>query len=182
MTKTFKIIFETNRLILRHQVLEDLDDLWVFHCNPENVRYYQDAPTTLEGVREQLEWDLDWYLENEGLGTWAIIHRETGKLIGLCSLMPWTVDWVEEVEMSYILADECRGQGLGTELSRAVIRYGFEKLKLPRIISLIEPENMLSRHVVEKAGMRVDKEGQDETGPFVVYSITRTSKEPLEPK
>jgi ribosomal-protein-alanine N-acetyltransferase len=173
MTQADRIIFETDRLLLRRQVPADLDELWEFHRNPENVRYYHDAPTTMDEVREQLEWDLDWYQKNVELGTWAIIHKETGRIVGLCSLMPWTVDGIEEVEMSYILSEDCRGQGLGTELSQAAIRYGFEKLSLPRIISLIEPENMLSRHVVEKAGMSFEKEGQDETGPFVVYSITR---------
>jgi [ribosomal protein S5]-alanine N-acetyltransferase len=174
MTEQYSIIFDTDRLLLRQQVPEDLESLWEFHCNPENVRYYHDAPATYEEVREQLEWDLDWYRKNSDLGTWAIIHKGTGRLAGLCSLMPWVVDGVEEVEMAYVLAEECRGQGLGTELSRGVIKYALEKLSLPRIISLIEPENMLSRHVVEKAGMRFEKEGQDATGPVVVYAINNT--------
>ncbi len=169
----YTIIFETNRLQLRQQVPEDLDDLWEFHQNPENTRHYHEAPTTLEEVQEQLEWDLDWYQKNEALGTWAIILKGTGKLVGLCSLMPWTVDGIEEVEMAYVLAEECRGQGLGTELSKGVVRYAIEKLQLPRIISLIEPDNMLSRHVVEKAGMRYEKDGEDETGQVVVYSINK---------
>jgi ribosomal-protein-alanine N-acetyltransferase len=177
MKTSSKTIFETKRLLLRQQVLEDLDELWKFHRNAENVRYYQDAPGTYDEVREQLEWDLNWYQKNDELGTWAIIQKETGMLVGLCSLMPWTVDGVDEVEMSYILGEDCRGQGLGTELSRAVIRYGFEKVKLPRIISVIEPENMLSRHVVEKVGMRVEKEGQDETGTFLVYAINTSGRE-----
>jgi RimJ/RimL family protein N-acetyltransferase len=171
MTEHKTIIFETKRLLLRQQVAEDLEALWEFHCNPDNVRYYHDAPTTIEEVREQLEWDMDWYQKNHDLGTWAIIQKETGKLVGLCSLMPWVVDGVEEVEMAYVLAEECRGKGLGTELSRGVIRYGLEELTLSRIISLIEPDNMLSRHVVEKAGMQFEKEGHDETGTYVVYVI-----------
>jgi len=174
MTERYALIFETDRLLLRQQVRGDLDELWEFHLNPENIRYYHDAPATFEEVKEQLEWDLDWYQQNAGLGTWAILHKESGKLVGLCSLMPWTVDGIEEVEMAYILAEECRGQGLGTELSRGVIKYGFEKLKLSRIISLIEPENMLSRHVVEKAGMKFEKQSQDETGPVMVYAVERT--------
>jgi [ribosomal protein S5]-alanine N-acetyltransferase len=182
MTQAYKIILETGRLLLREQAIEDLDELWEFHSHPENVRYYQDAPASREEVREQLEWDLDWYQKNEGLGTWVIIHKETGGIVGLCSLMPWTVDDVEEVEMAYVLSEESRGQGLGTELSQGVVHYALDRLKLPRIISLIEPENLLSRHVVEKAGMRFEKERQDETGPFVVYSITKTSNEPVEPK
>lgn len=171
MTENITIIFETERLLLRKQVPGDVNALREFHCNPENVRYYHDAPTTLEEIREQLEWDLDWYQNHDDLGTWAIIHKETGKLVGLCSLMPWTVDGIEEVEMAYVLAEEYRGQGLGTELSRGVVKYAFEKLQLSRIISLIEPDNVLSRHVVEKAGMQFEKEGHDETGPFMVYVI-----------
>jgi len=173
MTEQDTIIFETDRLLLRQQVPGDLEALWEFHCNPENIRYYPNPPVTIEEVREELQWHLDWYKTNDTLGTWAIILKENDKLVGLCSLMPWTLDGVEEVEMAYILAEECRGKGLGTELSRGVIRYGFEKLQLPRIISLIERDNMLSRHVVEKAGMRFEKEGQDENGPVVVYSVTR---------
>jgi [ribosomal protein S5]-alanine N-acetyltransferase len=173
MTDHHTISFETDRLLLRQQTPGDLDNLWSFHSNPENVRHYHNAPTTFEEVREQLDWDLDWYRNNDGLGTWAIIHKETGKLAGLCSLMPWTVDGVEEIEMAYVLAEDCRGQGLGTELSLGVVKYALETLKLPRIISLIKPDNTLSRHVVEKAGMQFEKEGYDETGPVVVYAIRR---------
>jgi len=172
MTERYTTIFETDRLLLRQQVLDDLKALWDFHSNPENIRFYQDAPGTLDEVKEELEWDVDWYHKNNELGKWAIIHKKTGKLIGLCSLLPWKIDGTEEVEMAYILAQEYRGQGLGTELSRAVLQYGFEKLRLSRIISLIEPDNMRSRHVVEKVGMRLEKEGHDETGSYLVYSIS----------
>jgi RimJ/RimL family protein N-acetyltransferase len=173
MTVQHTTIFETDRLLLRRQGPDDLEILWDFHRNPENIRYYHDPPTTYEQVREQLEWDLDWYQKNDELGTWIILLKETGKLVGVCSLMPWIVDGIEEVEMAYVLAEECRGKGLGTELSRGVIKYALETLRLPRIISLIEPENVLSRHVVEKAGMRYEKDGYDESGPVVVYAIER---------
>jgi [ribosomal protein S5]-alanine N-acetyltransferase len=173
MTTPYKTIFETDRLLLRQQVIGDLDELWAFHSNPENVRYYQNPPRTLEEVRQELEWDVVWYREHDGFGTWAIILKETRRIVGLCCLLPWTVEGIEEVEMSYILAEEVRGQGLGSELSRAVVRYGFEELGLSRIISLIEPENMLSRHVVEKTGMCVEREVQEEDGPALLYSITR---------
>jgi RimJ/RimL family protein N-acetyltransferase len=171
MTGPYKIVFETDRLFLRQQVSADLSELWEFHCNPENTRYYQEAPRTLDEVREELDWDLDWYKKNDDLGKWAIIHKENGKIIGLCSLLPWTIDGMEEIEMAYILAEAYRGQGLGTELSQAVIQYGFESLNLSRIISLIEADNMTSRRVVEKVGLRFEKVVQDETGLFLVYSI-----------
>ena len=39
-----KIILETPRLILRHQVPADLDDLWALYCDPEITKYIPDAP------------------------------------------------------------------------------------------------------------------------------------------
>jgi hypothetical protein len=38
------VILETPRLILRHQVLSDHDDLWVLYQNPNINRYIPDAP------------------------------------------------------------------------------------------------------------------------------------------
>jgi ribosomal-protein-alanine N-acetyltransferase len=182
MTRQNKIIFETDRLLLRQQVTEDFEDLWVFHSNPENVKFYLDAPRTREEVRQELDWHLDWYQKDSQFGTWAIIHKETGNLIGLCSLMPWTIDGVEEVEMAYILDQEYRGGGLGSELSQAVVDYGFEKLNLSRMISLIEPENMTSRRVVEKTGMRFEREAQDESGQFLIYAIDKADRDSRVPE
>ena len=167
------IVFETGRLLLRQQSPDDLVRLWDFLQDPENIRHYRDAPGTIEEVKRELDWDLGWYLKNNGLGKWAIIHRKTGRLIGLCSLLPWTVDGTEEMEMAYILSPEFRGQGLGTELSQAVLHYGFEKLNLSRIVSLIEPDNLPSRRVVEKIGMKFEKESKDEYGCLLLYSFNK---------
>ena len=34
------IILETKRLILLHQVIEDLNDLWVLYCNPNITKHF----------------------------------------------------------------------------------------------------------------------------------------------
>lgn len=49
-------ILETNRLILRHQVLDDLDNLFALYCDLDVSRYIPDAPHTYEEAREELEW------------------------------------------------------------------------------------------------------------------------------
>ena len=57
---------------------------------------------------------------------------------------------------------------------RALVRdHGFGDLKLPRVISLIHPENIPSRRVAEKNGMKVEKEITFRGFPTLVYSITR---------
>ena len=163
-------ILETNRLILRRQTLEDLDSLWALYCDPEVVRYIPDAPRTYEEAREELEWHMHGHPKNPAFGLWATIHKETGRFIGRCGLLPWTIDGREEVEVAYLLAKAYWGQGLGTEAAQGIMRYAFEVLHLSRLVCMIEPENAASAQVARKIGMTLEKEMEDELGPYLLYS------------
>lgn len=173
MASSHKTILETERLILRHQVIEDLDDLWALYCDPEITKYIPDAPRSRQEAQEELEWHMNGHPRFPELGLWATIHKETGKFIGRCGLLPWTIEGQEEVEVAYTIAREYWGQGLASEAARAILQYGFEKLHLPRLISLIDADNIASQRVAEKIGMRFEKEARDELGPFLIYSIHR---------
>jgi RimJ/RimL family protein N-acetyltransferase len=167
------IILQTERLILRHQVLEDLDDLWALYCDPEITKYIPDAPRSREEAKEELEWHIHGHPRNPQLGLWATIHKETGTFIGRCGLLPWNIDGQNEVEVAYTIARECWGQGLATEAARAILNHGFEMLNLTRLISLIDPENTASQKVAKKIGMTFEKESRDVVGPFWVYAIQK---------
>lgn len=164
------IILETKRLILRHQVIEDLDDLWALYCDPQITQYIPDAPKTLEKARKELDWHKNGHPKNPNLGLWATIHKETGRFIGRCGLLPWTIDGQEEVEVAYTIARAFWGQGLATEAAQAIVRYGFETLNLTRLVCMIEPENQASVGVAKKIGMTFEKEMEDEMGPYHLYS------------
>lgn len=165
------VILETDRLLLRHQVIEDLDDLWALYCDPEITKYIPDAPRSREEAQQELEWHMNGHPRFPKLGLWATIHKETGKFIGRCGLLPWTIDGQSEVEVAYTIAREFWGQGLATEAAQAILNYGFEELHLSRLICLIDEENIASQKVAENIGMRFEKEGRDEMGTFQVYSI-----------
>ena len=169
------IILETSRLILRHQVLSDLDDLWALYCNPNITKYIPDAPRSREEAKDELEWHMNGHPKNPQLGLWATIYKETGKFIGRCGLLPWEIDGQKEVEVAYTIAEEYWGQGLATEAAKAILNYGFANLKLTRLICLIDEENVPSQKVAEKIGMKFEKESRDELGPFWVYSISKPS-------
>jgi RimJ/RimL family protein N-acetyltransferase len=168
-------ILETDRLILRHLILEDLDDLYELYCDAEVVRYIPDAPKTLEETLKELKWHLNGHPKHPELGLWATIHKKTNRFIGRCGLLPWTLDGCEEVEVAYLISRQYWGQGLGTEAAQAVLEYGFEELNLSRLICLIDEENLTSKKVAEKIGMRFEKEGRDEIGPFLLYAKDKSS-------
>jgi ribosomal-protein-alanine N-acetyltransferase len=170
------IILETNRLLLRHQLLADLDDLWALYCNPNITRYIPDAPRSRAEAQEELEWHMHGHPKHPELGLWATVHKETGKFIGRCGLLPWTIDGQSHVEVAYTLAQEFWGQGLATEVAQALLHYGFETLRLTRLICLIDPENTASQRVAEKIGMTFERKVDGYEGdnvPFYIFSINR---------
>lgn len=177
MTEPYTIILETKRLVLRHQVIEDLDDLWALYQNPNITKYIPDAPRSRAEAKEELEWHMHGHPKHPELGLWATIHKVSGKFIGRCGLLPWEIDGVHEVEVGYTIAQEYWRQGLGSEAAEAILKYGFEKLNLSRLICMIEPENIGSQKVAEKIGMSLEKkvdlplDGVDY--PVLIYSISK---------
>jgi ribosomal-protein-alanine N-acetyltransferase len=169
-------ILETNHLLLRHLVVDDLDSLYTLYCDPDVTKYIPDAPVTYEETREELEWFINGHPKHPELGLWATIHKESGRFIGRCGLLPWTIDGQAEVEVAYLLAKAYWGQGLGTEAARAIADYGFEALQLSRLICLIDQDNQASIKVACKIGMTFEKEGRDEKGPYRVYSISKPAR------
>ncbi len=149
---------------------EDLDSLSALYSDPEIRRYFPEGTLTYEETKEELEWFLHGHPAHPELGLWATILKESGRFIGRCGLLPWTIDGRPEVEVAFLLAKEYWGQGLGTEAAQALLEYGFGKLGLPRLICLIERENQASIRVAAKIGMTFEKEGRDEKGPFLLYA------------
>jgi len=166
-------ILETQRLILRRMVPDDLDNLYRLYRDPEIRRYFPEGTLTYTETKEELDWFLDGHPRHPELGLWATIHKETNQFIGRCGLLPWTIDGRDEVEVAYLLAKEFWGQGLATEAARAIAQYAFEKLRVPRLICLVDRDNRASIHVATKIGMSFEKEGKDEKGPFLLYSMNK---------
>jgi RimJ/RimL family protein N-acetyltransferase len=176
MSELYHSILETKRLLLRRQTMEDLDALWALYCDPDITKYIPDAPRSYEEAQEELEWFMNGHPKHPELGLWATIHKETGKFIGRCGLLPWTIDGQQEKEVAYTLAQEYWGQGLGTEVAQGILQYGFEQLHLSRLICLIDPKNVASQRVAEKMGMTLEKKVDGIDGdnyPTLIYSIDR---------
>jgi RimJ/RimL family protein N-acetyltransferase len=96
-------IVETERLILRHLVLDDLDDLYALYCDPDVSKYIPDMPRNYEETREELVWHMNGHPQHPELGLWATVHKETGEFIGRCGLLPWIIEGRFEVEVAYLI-------------------------------------------------------------------------------
>jgi RimJ/RimL family protein N-acetyltransferase len=151
-------ILETRRLILRRLVPEDLDSLFALYSDRDVRRYFPEGTLTYEETKEELDWVLDGHPDHPQLGLWATIHKETDQFIRRCGLIPWTIDDVPEIEIAYLLDKRYWRQGLGAEAAQALVRHGFEQLRLPRLIALIDPAHRASIRTAARAGLRFERE------------------------
>jgi ribosomal-protein-alanine N-acetyltransferase len=167
-------VIKTERLVLRHLTMADLDALAVLYSDPEVRRYFPDRTRTYEQTREELEWIIDVYYVRYGYGLWATILKETGAFIGRCGLLPWEIEGRTEVEVAYLLDKSCWGRGLATEAASAIVDYAFATLPVERLICMVDPENSASTAVAAKVGMTMLwPDYVDEYGPAQVYAIQR---------
>jgi [ribosomal protein S5]-alanine N-acetyltransferase len=162
---------QTARLILRRFREEDVDVMAQLFANPDFMRFslgvYTERKQTVAFIDKVIGWD------RAGIPSqFAVVPRGEEAIVGYCGFFQHA-EVPGEIEIGYRLDPDYWNRGLITEAARAVRDHGFADLKLPRVISLIHPENIPSRRVAEKNGMKVEKEITFRGFPTLVYAITR---------
>jgi RimJ/RimL family protein N-acetyltransferase len=162
---------ETERLTLRPFREEDVDVMAQLFAHPEFMRFSLGVFTERQQTAAFIEKVIGW--DRNGLPSqFAVIPRGDEAVIGYCGFFHH-LEVPGEIEIGYRLHPDYWNRGLITEAARAVRDHGFVDLKLPRVISLIHPENIPSRRVAEKNEMKVEKEITFRGFPTLVYAITR---------
>jgi [ribosomal protein S5]-alanine N-acetyltransferase len=164
-------ILETSRLLLREFRPDDANALALVISDPETMRFYP-VPFDRAGVEQWIERNR-WRYDEYGHGLWGMVLKGSGHLIGDCGLTFQNVDHVNELEIGYHVRRDLWRKGLATEAAQACRDYGFSHLSAKRIISLIRPENLPSRRVAEKNGMKIWKETIHQNLQHLVYCIHR---------
>ena len=109
-----------------------------------------------------------WQLR--GYGIWAVVVRESGEFIGRVGC--WNPAGWPGFEIGWLLHRACWGQGYATEAARAALRYSFEELRQPAVISLIHPDNRRSISVALRLGEELSGETELYGRPALIYRIT----------
>jgi len=106
---------------------------------------------------EALAWierNLERYAR-DGHGLWLVRALDSGEPVGQVGLTLQDVNGETLPEVGYLLHRPFWGRGLATEAAAGVRDFAFDALGVPRVVSLIRPENQPSRRVAERIGMRV---------------------------
>lgn len=150
------LILETQRLILRDLVPSDWRELHEYASDPKVVRYMPWGPNTIAEtkafVRTARKMDREKPRKQYNL---AIILRAESRLIGAIGLQLQNPS-NRRAYMGYSLNRNYWRNGYATEAARAMLRFGFSKLKLHRICATCNTKNKASAKVLEKIGMAQD--------------------------
>jgi ribosomal-protein-alanine N-acetyltransferase len=172
MTLGDPTILETPRLILRVFGLDDVDALEQVHGDQQIMRFSVGGVKTKDQIVCFIENSREGH-RRDRFSQRAVVWRETGSCIGECGILPQVVDGISEHEISYRLNRNFWGRGIATEAAIACRIYGFEILGLDRVISIIDPGNVASIRVAEKAGMRPEKDSVFHGIPVRIYAAAR---------
>ncbi|NJN58413.1 MAG: GNAT family N-acetyltransferase [Leptolyngbyaceae cyanobacterium SL_5_9] len=164
-------MLKTPRLIFRHFFPADLNQLYQeIYSHPLVAQAL--SPTgslTFEQTAQILHRRLGHW-QKHGFGVWALIHKQNQQLMGHCGLH--YLGDTSEVELTYAINPFYWQQGLATEAARAVLHWGFDALKLKRIVAVAGPDNVASRRVMQKLGMKYEKNIEYGTTKAVYYTIS----------
>jgi ribosomal-protein-alanine N-acetyltransferase len=149
-------VLETERLVLRQLHLSDLDAMHAYLGDPLTMVHYP-APFSREFVKQGIAKNRERY-PIYGYGLFGVVLKVTGELIGDCGLVWQDVDGTEELEVGYHFRRNHWGQGYAPEAAKACIEFAFSNAGVNHVISLIRPENVASRRVAEKNGLRIVRE------------------------
>jgi [ribosomal protein S5]-alanine N-acetyltransferase len=148
-------VIETHRLLLRKFTLDDVDALQAVLGDPVAMQWYP-APFDRDGVEGWIKRNLERY-QRDGHGLWAMVLKASGEMIGDCGCVIQEVEDKPELEIAYHVRRNLWGNGYATEAARACMDYAFNTLGALRVISMIRPENINSRRVAEKNGLKCEK-------------------------
>lgn len=152
MTSVARTIFETERLVLRELVPEDIDFLAAMMADPQVAHHY-DRRFSREAADEWLHRQIERY-HTDGHGLWLAVDKATGTPVGQVGLIMQSVEGKKRPEIGWLLDRSQWGKGYATEAATAVRDAAFTRWKYPEVISLIRPANTPSQHVAERIGMK----------------------------
>lgn len=165
------LIFETERLQVRHLTRDDSDNLFAVTSDAELMRHMGDGqPLSRELSDKWIEVSINNYT-TKGYGCSAVIDKRDGEFIGFCGLVRSEVaEPPDDAELIYALKKPYWGQGLATEAGAAMVKYGYQSCGLKRIIATIDPANRGSIRVANKIGFVFSRTVLDSEGlPTDVY-------------
>lgn len=170
------VTLATKSLLLTPFVMDDLRDLTAYHTNRDVQQGYDinGEPWSDEQISERLK-SYVAAIKEFGFSRWKVTLKN-GAFVGRASL--WWYD-NESVELGYGLMPEFWGRGYAQEVATTLIRWGFENLRIRRIVAFTFVGNQRSQRLLKTLGLEYveDKVRNEGDGLCSFFELGRSNFE-----
>jgi len=148
-----EVELETERLLIREFSRADEVNIRAYSLPEEHWRHLPIEAMTEDGLDNQIAHIRATQFDDPRTAYHLIVvDRKTGEFLGETTL--YTEPRHLSAELGWSTIEHRRGQGLATEMSRAMLRFAFRTLELHRVQAICRLENEASRRIMAKLGMR----------------------------
>jgi ribosomal-protein-alanine N-acetyltransferase len=149
------IITQTSRLIIREFLPEEEEAFFALMTDERLTAYLPKRNN--EQIHELFSDTLAAYQAGNKLIRWGIFNADDFRFIGMCILKHDAAE-PGKAELGYVIHHDFKGMGIATEISKALLTYGFADMELNEIFAVTDKANIPSQKVLLKAGL---KQGPD---------------------
>jgi RimJ/RimL family protein N-acetyltransferase len=146
---------ESARLRYRALTRDDIPIWATFFENNDSLHYFN-LEKNCDGMEQSQIWierQLKRY-DDFGLGLLAAVEKVSGNFVGIVGLIPRSYEKGDEIEIGYSFLPSSWGKGYATEAAIAMKEYAKENRIAPRVVSMINPDNVPSINVAKRNGMK----------------------------
>lgn len=144
------IRLETDRLILRPPIIDDLDSWSEMMADADTTRFIGGVASRPVCWRQLMTMIGAWHAQ--GFAMFSVIEKATGRWVG--RLGPWCPEGWPGTEVGWAIVRDCWGRGYAVEGARAAMDWAFETLGWDRVIHCIHPDNRSSQRLAARLGSR----------------------------
>ena len=149
-------VLETERLLLSRLSYDDCEFIFELLNEPSFKRFIGDkGVNTLDEARQYLRDGPIGSYERFGYGLFLVTPKDSDSPAGICGLVKR--DEFDDPDIGFAFLTRFRENGYALESAKAVLEYGFEGLKLKRIIAVADPDNQRSVRLLERLGLTFER-------------------------
>ena len=149
-----KIIYETERLIVRHWEEKDAEDLYEYASKSEVTKFLTFATyKSNQDADDRIKFLLEAYQENKVENDYAIELKTENKVVGSIGIVKYSNNAEGTIEIGYVLNPAYQGHGYMTEALVGMFKYIKIKNLAKRITCYHDTLNEKSGNVMKRAGM-----------------------------
>ena len=164
--------FETARMSAHRPSESDFSVLRNIHSDAGTMKTLAVDGSVLSKKESREAFDRHLrHWDAHGFGIWLFSDLSSDESIGYCGLRTYELDGQPETELFYGVRSRHFRMGYGYEMARAVVGVGFKNLSFPSVIALTLAENIASRALMVKLGMRYEGVVEHAGLPHELYRL-----------